>query len=148
RAAARRVADPRRVVADDQDAEVALVLERAHALEWNAAADVDVGRGDVDAELDAQPLPARELSLELALREDGDGVANEVGERHRASLALPHRVRIDGFETPTPLHFRAEEAPSQDPEAPPPCPARRSRPALSRLVLVRARHGDLAADPG
>src|SRR2546423_7888474 len=44
----RRVADPRRVVADDQDAGVSLVLEGPHALERNRPADVDVRRGDID----------------------------------------------------------------------------------------------------
>ena len=52
--AARRVADPRRVVADDEDADVPGPLERGHALERDRVTDVDVGRGDVDPELHPQ----------------------------------------------------------------------------------------------
>ena len=41
--ASRRVADPRRVVADDENAGVPLVLECAHPLQRDSATDVDVG---------------------------------------------------------------------------------------------------------
>ena len=75
--AARRIADPGRVVADDQDADVARILERAHPLERDRTADVDVRRGDVDAELDAQRPPERELLLEAALRQQVDVVAGK-----------------------------------------------------------------------
>ena len=53
------------------------VLERAHALQRDRAADVDVGRRDVDAELHPQRPPERELLLEAALREQVDVVAGE-----------------------------------------------------------------------
>ena len=42
--------------------------------------DVYVGRGDVDPELDAKGPAERDLSLELPLRKDGDGVPNELGQ--------------------------------------------------------------------
>ena len=47
--ASRRIADPGRVVADDQDAEVPLALERGHALQRDPVPERHVGRGDVDA---------------------------------------------------------------------------------------------------
>ena len=59
-----------------------LVLERAHALERDPVPDVDVRRGDVDPELDPQRTVERELALEPAFREDVDGVAGEIGDRH------------------------------------------------------------------
>ena len=68
-AAARRIADPRRVVADDQHACVPLALKGAHPLERDAVAERDVRRRDVDPELHAQRPPERELALQLALRE-------------------------------------------------------------------------------
>ena len=73
---ARRVADPRRVVADDQDSRVTLVLEGAHALQRDAAADVDIGGGDVNPELDPQRTLELQLLLEPALREHVDRVAS------------------------------------------------------------------------
>ena len=62
------------------------VLEGAHALQRDPAADMDVGRGDVDAELDAQRPTERELALELALREHVDGVPGQLREAHGTSL--------------------------------------------------------------
>ncbi len=74
RRAARGIADPPRVVADDQDAGVPGALEGRHALERDGVADVDVRRGRVDPELHAQRPAERELALELALGEDVDCV--------------------------------------------------------------------------
>ena len=79
---ARGIADSRRVVADDQDACVPLVLEGAHALQRDRPADVDVRRGDVDPELDAQRLAVRELPLELPGGQDVDGVTSQLGDAH------------------------------------------------------------------
>ena len=64
-----------------------LVLERAHALERDRAADVDVRRGDVDAELHAQRPAERELALELALGQHVDGVPGQLrpGPRDESS---------------------------------------------------------------
>ena len=64
-----------------------LVLERAHPLQRDRAADVDVGGGDVDAELDAQRPSERQLRLQPALREHVDGVPRQVGESHGATLS-------------------------------------------------------------
>ena len=89
--AARRVADPGRVVADDQDADVPRVLERAHPLQRDRSADVDVGRGDVDAELHPQRPPERELLLEAALREQVDVIAGKgVDVAHGAVILRAH----------------------------------------------------------
>ena len=71
------ITNPRRVIADDENADVARVLERPHALERDPSADVDVGRGDVDPELHPQRPPERELLLEAALREQVDVIAGE-----------------------------------------------------------------------
>jgi hypothetical protein len=57
---------------------VARILEGAHPLERDRMADVDLGRGDVDAELDPQRPTLRELALELALGKDVDGVPHEI----------------------------------------------------------------------
>ena len=54
------------------------VLERAHPLQRDSAADVDVRRGDVDAELDPQRPAELQLLLEPAGRQDVDGVAGQV----------------------------------------------------------------------
>src|SRR5262249_52450664 len=86
RRATGRVADSRGVVADDQNAYMPLVLEGAHALKRNGAADVDVGGRDVDAELHPQRPAERELLLERSLREQVDGVPGQLGESHTASL--------------------------------------------------------------
>ena len=53
------------------------VLERAHALEGDPPADVDVGRGDVDAELDPERPAERELLLETAFGEEVDAVPRQ-----------------------------------------------------------------------
>ena len=68
---------------------MARVLEGAHALERDRAADVDVGRGDVDPELDAQRPPERELRLEPALGQDVDGVPRR---GRRAATGLDYRA--------------------------------------------------------
>ena len=66
---------------------MALVLEGAHPLERNAAADVDVGRRDVDPELDTERSAEGELRLERTGRQDMDGVARELGDAHEAMRA-------------------------------------------------------------
>jgi hypothetical protein len=52
--ATRRVADHRREVADQKNHLVPQVLQLAHLVQHDRVADVDVGRGRVEAELDAQ----------------------------------------------------------------------------------------------
>ncbi len=54
-----------------------LVLEGAHSLERDAAADVDVGRRHVDPELHAKRAALLQLGLEPALGQDVDRVAGE-----------------------------------------------------------------------
>ena len=85
--APRGVADPGRVVADDQDADVAGALERRHSLQRNRVTHVDLRRGDVDAELDPERPPDCELPFELAFREYVDGVAGQL----RELVSVPHR---------------------------------------------------------
>ena len=66
---------------------MSLVLEGAHPLQREPAPDVDVGRGDVDPELDAERPSERQLLLELACRQHVDGVARELDDSHgRATL--------------------------------------------------------------
>jgi hypothetical protein len=65
---------------------VSLVLEGAHPLEWDRAADVDVRGGDVDPELDPQRPPERELRFELALREDVNRIAGQCERLHSGRL--------------------------------------------------------------
>ena len=59
--AAAGIADPGRVVADDQHDRVAEVLELAQLLEHDREAEVDVRRGRVDPELDPQRPAERQL---------------------------------------------------------------------------------------
>ncbi len=80
RGAPGRVTDPGRVVADDQDARVARVLERAHPLQRDPSADVDVGRRDVDPELDAERSPELQLGFEAAGRQQLDVVPGKEGD--------------------------------------------------------------------
>ena len=66
---------------------MALVLERAHLLQRDAPTDVDVGRGDVDAELHTKRATEREFRLERAGGQHVDGVSRELGDAHRATPA-------------------------------------------------------------
>ena len=56
---------------------MAEVLELAELLQDHRVAEVDVGRGGVQAELHAQRTALRELALQLTGREAVDGVARE-----------------------------------------------------------------------
>ena len=87
-----RVADPRRVVPDDQHARVALVLKCAHALKRDPVAKVDVRRRDVDPELHSKRLAARQLRLEGACRLDVDSVTGEVCDSHRRANVTIRRL--------------------------------------------------------
>jgi hypothetical protein len=72
---------------------VPCVLEGAHALEGDRPPDVDVGRGDVDAELHPQRPAERQLALEAALRQHMNRVPGQVGAiRHRAILEARRAV--------------------------------------------------------
>ena len=81
----RRVADPGRVVADDEHPDVAGVLERPHALERDRVTDVHLGGGDVDPELHPERPSEPELALELTRGEHVDGVARQALDRRRHS---------------------------------------------------------------
>ena len=77
RGASARIAHARGVVADDEDHDVAQVLELAELLQDHRVAEVDVRRRGVQTELHAQRTALRELALQLAGREAVDGVARE-----------------------------------------------------------------------
>ncbi len=80
--AARGVADARRVVADDEHGDVTGVLELAQLVEDDRVPQVDVGRGGVDAELDAQrpalALGAGKLGGEGSRGQHLDGAYGQV----------------------------------------------------------------------
>src|SRR5581483_2836854 len=95
RRAAGRVADACRVVAHDQDDRVAGVLPRAQLVEHEREAEVDVRRGGIDAELDAQRPAERELSLELALRKHVNCMPSWCKVAQRGEPYSPRRRRTN-----------------------------------------------------
>ena len=114
------------------------VLEGAHALERIAAADVDVGRGDVDPELDPQRTAELQLRLEPALGQDVDGVPRQVGDRHR------------GYTSGRSGAAQKKESPAETAPHPQAQAARAAlRAGAARVVgvHVRAADGDRRADP-
>ena len=99
---ARRVSDPRRVVADDEHDDVPSALELGETVEDVRESQMDVGRRCVDPELDAQRAAELQLALELSLRQHVDRVPREVGDCHcaesseelsRGSRSAPARAR-------------------------------------------------------
>ena len=98
RRAPARVADARGVVADDQHDAVAEVLELAQLLQHDRVAEVDVGRGRVDPELDAQLAPVarggRQLGLQAALGQALDGVARQVGGVGQAAVPCGRNASV------------------------------------------------------
>ena len=78
------VAHARGVVADDQHDDVAGVLELAQLRQHDGVAEVDVGRGRVEPELDAQRAALREALRERALR---------AGSRPRCGPGGPRSAR-------------------------------------------------------
>ena len=119
-----RVAHARGVVADDQDDGVAEVLELAQLLQHDGVAEVQVGRGRVQAELDAQRAALGEALLERAARA---GTSTAL----RARCAAVGRPRGD-----LPSGPMLESAP----RGPGP-PAARARPRPSRARRLAARAG-------
>ena len=75
--AAGRVADERGAVADDERDLVAEVLELAHLAQRDGVAQVQVGRGRVDAQLDVQGGALLELLFELVQRHDLHGTGGD-----------------------------------------------------------------------
>src|SRR5581483_7475593 len=69
---ARRVADLSGEVADDEHGDVAELLELAQLAQDDREAEVDVGRGRVDAELHPEGHAAPELAAQVRLGDDVD----------------------------------------------------------------------------
>ena len=90
--AARRVADPRGVVADDQHDDVAGVLPLAQPVEHDREAEMDVRRGRVDAELHAQRAPVLQLGLEPALGQNVHRMARRDEGFHESELVIRSEV--------------------------------------------------------
>ncbi|ABA51107.1 hypothetical protein BURPS1710b_3413 [Burkholderia pseudomallei 1710b] len=93
RVAARRIADQRREIADQENHRMAEILQLAHLVQHDRVAEVDVGRRRIEAQLDAQRLVRRRAFRELlrelfldqqlvntALR-DGERMADFIGDR-------------------------------------------------------------------
>src|SRR6185369_15606963 len=114
--APRRVAEHRRRPADDEDRVVAEVLELAQLAQHHGVAEVQVGRGRIEAELDAQRLPARDR-LREALRELLPllAVDHAVQEQPRLPLDLGRR-RV--AHRPPPSTPRPKRIPSSDSHQP------------------------------
>ena len=111
--AAARVPDARGVVADDQHDRVAGVLELAQLLEHHGVAEVDVGGGRVEPELDAQRAALGEPPLECPGGQAIDRISGQVGGQAR------RRIRPSGpmLEWP-PGRRRARERGTRGPVAP------------------------------
>jgi hypothetical protein len=62
------IADAGREVADHQHGQVPQILEAAHLLQHHGVPQVDVGRGRIEARLDAQRLARLGRALELRLK--------------------------------------------------------------------------------
>jgi hypothetical protein len=93
--AAGRVADHRREVADQENYLMPQVLQLAHLVQHHRMAEVDVRRGRVQAELDAQRLPGRLRARQL-LQPVGLGqqlVAAAARHRQRVPNRLGNVVR-------------------------------------------------------
>src|SRR5205814_4432352 len=116
--------------ADDQHDRVPRLLELREPIEDEREAEMDVRRGWVDPELDAQWAAGLQLALELALGQDIDGVPRQVrwqrGRDSRSRSARPHRWGRS--RTPARGTTRAPRARASD-----------SRPSGSRDLRPRSR---------
>src|SRR5205814_4614090 len=74
---ARRVADHRGEVTEDQHRDMPEVLEQPQPPQHHGEAQMDVGRGRVDAELDPEWSPALQLGAQLRGRDDVDRARGE-----------------------------------------------------------------------
>ena len=113
RGAAAGVADARGVVADDQHDAVARVLELAQLLQHDGVAEVDVGRGRVEAELDPQrpALALGELELRSSPPSGSDSCALR-SEVAAASAGRGHRGANARVRAPSAGHLPPAFAPS------------------------------------
>lgn len=74
---ARRVADQRGAVADDEGDVVAQVLELTHLAQGHGMAQVQVGAGGIDAELDVEGLALLKLLAKVGLGDDLSGARGD-----------------------------------------------------------------------
>ena len=100
--AAGRIADQRGAVADDEGYAMAEVLELAHLAQRHGMAEVQVGGGGVDAELDVQRHALGELRLELLHRHDlhgsrGDDLQLFFNRQQRSALHLHRRCSCNPY---------------------------------------------------
>ncbi len=133
RRAAAGVADPGGEVADDQHDLVARLLELAQLLQDDRVAEVDVGRGRVDPELDPQRPPGRELLLQHRRRQHVDRVARQV--RHGPNARLPPPLGGPGRRV-RPSMAIGTKAPPTGRRSPPP-PRRLPRSTQAALKKLR-----------
>ena len=95
------IPDPGGEVADDQDREVSEILELAQFVQNDRMAEVDVGRGRVDAELHPQ-RPARSSfvrsssAVDAVDRARGQDPQLLVHRRHRRTLPVAASARYQG----------------------------------------------------
>ena len=118
------------------------VLERAHPLERDRPADVDVGRGDVDPELHPQRPAELQLLLEAARRQDVDGVPGQTGDIH-GGLHYPGSGALSEKVTPS----QAAAHPQAQTPCPPRGPLRAGHGVLHRRSPDRGRCQDPATRP-
>ena len=81
------IADQRRVIADDEHHRMTVFLEGSEDVEHHKVADVEVGRGGVQAELDPQPLSSLEAGAQMVLDVDLDRAFAQPGEESGAQDA-------------------------------------------------------------
>ena len=75
---ARRIADPRGVIADDDDGLVSPLLKLADDFHRHGVAKRHIRRGRIHAELDAELLSLRELRAQFRVGNDPLGAAREL----------------------------------------------------------------------
>ena len=75
-----RVADHPREIADEEDDPVPELLEVLHLPHDHGVAEVDVGSGRIEADLDRERLPARELRLQVVALDEIDRALGEEGQ--------------------------------------------------------------------
>ena len=120
-----------------------LVLEGAHSLERDRAADMDVRRGDVDPELDAQRPAQLQLRLQAALGEEVHRVPREGFQAHRG-LDYPRTGAVSDKDAPAEAAAHPQAQTSR-----PPLDPRRPGPGVVHLRTADVGGGeDPAARPG